>query len=68
MATIYDLTPDSTTQPEGNSVTFTVTRSGTLGAETLYASILFDAASSPSNYKAFDATARCRDPQSGRSH
>src|SRR2546426_138127 len=53
MATTYNLTPDSTTQPEGNTITFTVTRSGSFPAETLYASTLFDTASSPGDYNGF---------------
>src|SRR5688500_7469835 len=44
--TTYELTPSSTTEAEGGTITFTVTRSGSLPAETLYASTLFDSASS----------------------
>jgi Ca2+-binding RTX toxin-like protein len=47
----YSLTPSSTTQVEANgSITFTITRSGAFPPETLYASTLFDTASSPSDY------------------
>jgi Calx-beta domain-containing protein/hemolysin type calcium-binding protein/VCBS repeat protein len=51
VATTYNLTPDSTTQTEANtSITFTITRSGSFPAETIYASTLFDTASSPGDY------------------
>jgi len=47
----YSLTPASTTRTEGNSsITFTITRSGSFPAETIYASTLFDTASSPTDY------------------
>src|SRR4029077_11920281 len=45
--TIYDLTPNSTTVSENaGNLTFTVTRSGSFPAETLYVSTLTDTASS----------------------
>lgn len=46
----YSLTPGAVTKTEGNTtITFTVTRSGgTLAAETIYASTLFDTATSSS--------------------
>ena len=48
-ATSYSLTPGSVTRTEGNvSITFTVTRSGDLPAQTIYASTLFDTATSAS--------------------
>lgn len=49
--TTYSLTPSSTTKTEGDTtVTFTVTRSGGMPAETIYASTLFDTARSPGDY------------------
>ena len=41
----YNLTPDSATQLVGTTITFTVTRSGSFPAETIYYSTLFDTAS-----------------------
>ncbi|MEA3028826.1 MAG: hypothetical protein QOG13_151 [Sphingomonadales bacterium] len=47
----YSLTPASTSVTEANtSITFTITRSGAFPPETLYASTLFDTASSPTDY------------------
>ncbi|MDB5583048.1 MAG: hypothetical protein JWR80_8224, partial [Bradyrhizobium sp.] len=48
-STSYSLTPPSTTVAEGaGTLTFTITRSGGLPAETVYASTLFDTATSAS--------------------
>ena len=47
----YSITPASTTLTEDNtSITFTVTRSGSFPAETLYVSTLLDTASAPGDY------------------
>src|SRR4029077_7007700 len=47
--TTYDLTPNSTTVSESaGNITFTITRSGSFPAETIYASTLFDTATSSS--------------------
>ena len=49
--TSYDLTPNSTTVSESaGNITFTITRSGSFPAETLYASTLFDTAAAPGDY------------------
>ncbi len=48
VAPTYSLTPAATTQAEDSTITFTMTRSGSFPAETLYASTLFGTATSAS--------------------